>query len=255
MNISYEMNPPKIKRNTTFDLDLLKQDMDKFYERISQLVALTDSIHLTDSVFGIPRISSISAAHEIINIHSGIKLRCSVRARDKNLNAIIQLVSDAIMMGVEGLLIIKGDKPENPSIDSGLLSSDIVKTLNEQGFGDKIKLFLSLPNNPDLNQIQKKMEAGPFGFITQLISSLHHLQKIVDHVKSNNRRVIPMIMVPSPKNKESATLIGLDWREYENDTYLFIKQALAMCGEVLITSPNSFNGGMNLLNKIRVEIN
>jgi 5,10-methylenetetrahydrofolate reductase len=249
------MNPPKIIRNTTFDLDSLKHDMDKFYRRVSQLAGLAGSIHLTDSVLGIPRVSSVSAAREIIKQHPSIKLRCSVRVRDRNLSAIIQLVSDAIMLGIEGLLIVKGDRPERPSIDSGLHPSEVVKILNEQRFGDKIKLFLSVPSNPDLNKIRKKVEASPFGFITQSISSLDHLQKVVDHVKENSIRVIPTVMIPSPKNKRSATMINLDWREYENDTYSFIRRAYDMCGEVLLTSPNSFNEGINLLSKIKGEMN
>jgi len=244
------MNPPKIIRNTTFDLDLLKHDMHKFCDRVSQISSLANSIHLTDSVLGIPRVSSVSAAHEIIKLRPGIMLSCSVRARDRNLNAVIQLVSDAIMLGIDGLLIVKGDKPQRPSTDSGMQPSDFVKILNEQGFGDKIKLFLSVPSNPDLNKIQKKVEADPFGFVTQSISSLDHLQKIVDHTKSNNMRVIATIMIPSPKNVESARLIDLDWRAYENNTYSFIRQASDICGEVLLTSPNNFNEGINLLSKI-----
>lgn len=251
LNISYEMNPPKIVRNTTFDLDSLKHDMHKFCDRISQLIGLADSIHLTDSVLGIPRVSSVSAAHEIIKLHSGTKLRCSVRVRDRNLIAITQLVSDAIMLGIDGLLIVKGDKPERPSIDSGLYPSEVVKILNEQGFGDKIKLFLSVPSNPDINKIQKKIEAAPYGFITQSIGSLDHLLKIVDHAKSNSIKVTSTIMVPSPKNRESATMIDLDWSKYENDVDSFIRRAHGMCGEVLLTSPNSFNEGINLLSKIK----
>jgi len=253
LEISYEMNPPKIIRSDVFNLDLLNYDMRNFCDKISRLVGLVDSIHLTDSVLGIPRVSSISAAHAIIKQHNGIKLRCSVRSRDRNLSALIQLVSEAITLGIEGLLIVKGDKPEGPSVDSGLHPSDIVKILNEQGFGDKIKLFLSVPCNPDLNKIQKKVKADPFGFITQTISSLHHLEIIFDHAKSNNIQVIPNIMIPSPKNKESAKLIGLDWRDYENDTHSFIRGALDICGEVLITSPNSFNEGINALNILRCE--
>lgn len=245
------MNPPKIMRDTRFDLDVLKDDMHIFHDRVSQLVGLADSIHLTDSVLGIPRISSVSAAHEIVKLHPGIKLRCSIRVRDRNLSAITQLVSDAIMLGIDGLLIVKGDKPVRPSIDSGLHASEVVKILNEQGFGDKIKLFLSVPCNPILDKIRKKVEAKPYGFITQSISSLHDLRNIVDHAKSNNIRVTSTIMVPSLKNEESAKMIDLDWKEYENDVYSFIKQAHSMCGEVLLTSPKSFNEGINLLSKLK----
>jgi 5,10-methylenetetrahydrofolate reductase len=255
MKISYEMNPPKIVKNTNFDLDSLKQDLDKFRKRVSKLTSLVDSIHLTDSVLGIPRISSISAAQEVRRLHNLVKLRCSVRVRDRNLSAITQLVCDAIMIGVDGLLIVKGDKPERPSIDSGLRPSSVVKILNEQGFGDKIKLFLSVPCSPDLNKMQKKIDAEPYGFITQSISSLDQLQKIVDSVKSHGIKIMPCIMVPSPKNKESADMIDLDWSRYEKDTDSFVKQAHDMCGEVLVTSPNSFDDGINLLTRLSGGMN
>jgi 5,10-methylenetetrahydrofolate reductase len=161
-------------------------------------------------------------------------------------------VCDAVIAGVDGLLIVKGDKPERPSIDSGLKPSNVVRILNEQGFGNKIKLFLSVPCNPDLNKIRQKIHAQPYGFITQSISSLDQLQKIVYDVKSHNIKVMPCIMVPSPKNKESAHMIDLDWKSYEKDTVSFIKSANDMCGEVLISSPNSFDDGINLLNKLKV---
>jgi len=255
MKISYEMNPPKIVRNTSFDLDSLKRDLDKFRSRFSKLANLVDSVHLTDSVLGIPRISSISAARDVRKLHNSIKLRCSVRVRDRNLSAITQLVCDAIMVGVEGLLIVKGDKPERPSIDSGLKPSSVVKILNMQGFGDKIKLFLSVPCNPDLSKIRQKIDAEPYGFITQSISSLDQLQKIVDNVKLHSIKVIPCIMVPSPKNKDSASVIDLDWSSYEKDTDSFIRRAHDMCGEVLVTSPNSFDDGINLLKRLSGVMN
>lgn len=253
MKISYEMNPPKIMQDTSFDQDSLKVDIEKFHSRVSKLVNLVDSIHLTDSVLGIPRISSISAARDIRKLNESVKLRCSVRVRDRNLSAIIQLVCDAIMLGVDGLLIVKGDEPSTTSIDSGLKASKVVKILNAQGFGDKIKLFLSIPCSPDPEKMQQKIATKPYGFITQTISSLDQLKKI-DYViksKSNNIRVIPCIMVPSPKNKESAEMIELDWSGYERDTDSFIKRAHDMCGEVLMSSPNSFDDGVKMLKQLR----
>jgi 5,10-methylenetetrahydrofolate reductase len=253
MNISYEMNPPKIIRNGRFDPNSLKQDMDKFCARVTELVNLVSSVHLTDSVLGIPRVSSICAANSVLKAHPGMKLRCSIRARDRNLSAMIQLASEAVMLGVDGLLIVKGDRPETPSVDSNLNPSDVVKVLNEQGFGDKIKLFLSVPKNPDLNKISKKIEARPYGFITQSITSLEHLRKIVDHAKDNKIQVTSTIMLPCAKNRESADAIGLDWSSYENDVHSFIKGARELCGEVLLTSPKSFNDGIDLLRRLKGE--
>ena len=62
MKISFELNPPRIVKNQRFDLVLLNQDIQKFTKRASELVHLVDGIHLTDSVLGIPRISSVTAS-------------------------------------------------------------------------------------------------------------------------------------------------------------------------------------------------
>jgi hypothetical protein len=57
-------------------------------------------------------------------------------------------------------------------------------------------------------------------------------------------------MVPSDKNRRSAEIIGLDWNEYEKNPVDFIKEASTMADEVLISSPNSFRAGIELLTKL-----
>ena len=49
------------------------------------------------------------------------------------------------------------------------------------GFDKKIDLFLSLPSNPDFEKIQKKIDAEPTGFITQVIHSVEQVSKISDN--------------------------------------------------------------------------
>ena len=65
MKITFELNPPKILKEQRFDLVLLNQEIQRFTKRASELVDLVNGIHLTDSVPGIPRISSVTAANLI----------------------------------------------------------------------------------------------------------------------------------------------------------------------------------------------
>jgi hypothetical protein len=58
-------------------------------------------------------------------------------------------------------------------------------------------------------------------------------------------------MVPSDNNQMSAQTIGLDWREYQNNVVDFIKEAGDLANEVLLTSPNSFRSGVELLESLR----
>ena len=299
MKISYELNPPKIMigdgSGDYFDAMRLNQEMQILLNRSSELANLVNGIHLTDSVLGIPRVSSITAASYIIkNAGIRLKLSCSVRTRDRNFTSFCQFVTDAILVGVESLLILRGDKPAAEEVvatttttkaieadddddykkevkeegereagtrrsadwqtSSGLKPTSILSFLNEKKYNNSIHLNLSVPSNifyyHNRSLLEKKIEARPYAWVTQLISSLSDLGKIVDIAKSFKIKVIACIMVPSDKNRRSADIIGLDWKEYEKNPADFIKAASTLADEVLISSPNSFRTGIELLRSL-----
>jgi hypothetical protein len=57
-------------------------------------------------------------------------------------------------------------------------------------------------------------------------------------------------MVPSVKNKRAAAMIGLDWSEYQDDFLGFLREVYKETDHVLITSPNSFDEGIEVLKEI-----
>ena len=308
MKISYELNPPKIMIGDSdyFDAMRLNQELQTLLNRSSELVNLVNGIHLTDSVLGIPRVSSITAASYIMKNAADIKrlkLSCSVRTRDRNFTSFCQFVTDAILVGVESLLILKGDKPaavvdvaadgvaaaaskdvaadddhskkegrgreereeEEEAIgrrrrtgqvqkSSGLKPTSILSFLNDKKYNNSIHLNLSVPSKissyHNRSLLEKKIEARPYSWVTQLISSLSDLGEIVDIANSFKIKVVACIMVPSDKNRRSADIIGLDWKEYEKNPVDFIKAASTLADEVLISSPNSFRTGIDLLRSL-----
>src|ERR671921_3059238 len=313
MKISYELHPPKIMiGGDYFDAMRLNQELQILLNRSSELVNLVNGIHLTDSVLGIPRVSSITAASYIMKNAPDIKrlkLSCSVRTRDRNFTSFCQFVTDAILVGIESLLILKGDKPaadvdvevvaddvavaaskdvaeeeeeddhskkegrgreeqegEEEAIgrrrtrtgqmrkSSGLKPTSILSFLNDKNYNNSIHLNLSVPSKissyHNRSLLEKKIEARPYSWVTQLISSLSDLGEIVDIAKSFKIKVVACIMVPSDKNRLSADIIGLDWKEYEKNPVDFIKAAGTLADEVLISSPNSFRTGIELLRRL-----
>ena len=313
MKISYELNPPKIMIGDSdyFDAMRLNQELQILLNRSSELVNLVNGIHLTDSVLGIPRVSSITAASYLMKNAADIKrlkLSCSVRTRDRNFTSFCQFVTDAILVGVESLLILKGDKPAADDVDvevaaadlaskdvtaeeeeeedhskkegrgreeqegeeeaierrrrttgqmrksSGLKPTSILSFLNDKKYNNSIHLNLSVPSKissyHNRSLLEKKIEARPYSWVTQLISSLSDLGEIVDIAKSFKIKVVACIMVPSDKNRRSADIIGLDWKEYEKNPVDFIKTAGTLADEVLISSPNSFRTGIELLRSL-----
>jgi 5,10-methylenetetrahydrofolate reductase len=293
MKISYELNPPKIVIDDHhFDVMRLNQELQILLNRSSELVNLVNGIHLTDSVLGIPRVSSITAASYIrkntgrvgrgSNNNNRLKLSCSVRTRDRNFTSFCQFVTDAILVGVESLLILRGDEPataiapagvgagigtgvkggrkrreEEDGVgqkSSGPKPTSILSILNDKKYNKSIHLNLSVPSKifyHNRSLFEKKIEAKPYSLVTQLISSLSDLGEIVDIAKSFKIKVVACVMVPSDKNRRSADIIGLDWKEYEKNPVDFIKAASTLADEVLISSPNSFRMGIDLLKSLR----
>jgi hypothetical protein len=128
-----------------FDAIRLNQELQILLNRSSELVDLVNGIHLTDSVLGIPRVSSITAASYIMkNAGIRLKLSCSVRTRDRNFTSFCQFVTDAILIGVESLLILKGDKPaavvaKDEATDADAVDNDDKGKKGEEGGGEREK--------------------------------------------------------------------------------------------------------------------
>jgi 5,10-methylenetetrahydrofolate reductase len=255
INVYYELNPPKIVKGESFDLGQLKGNIQEMTNRASQLHGLVSGIHLTDSVLGIPRLSSVTAARYIKeHIDAESRLSCSIRVRDRNFSSLCQTVSDAILIGAESVLILMGDEPAGKLGDSGLRPSTAVRMLRKEGYDLNIKLDLSFParvKDKSAQSIRNKLNVTPHSLVTQSISSLSDLGEIADLVKPYGIKVTAVVMVPSEKNRQSASLIGLDWSEYESNPVDFIMQAAKMADAVLLTSPNSFASGLQLLRQLK----
>jgi homocysteine S-methyltransferase len=250
MTVAYELNPPKVIQDTVLSHKELQESVDKFRAKSVEIGKVCDSIHVTDSVLGIPRISPITAGFFIKNSNNKIKISASVRVRDRNQTAITQTLCDAILLNLNGVLIIKGDPPPTGPKDSKLVPSEVVKQFNEQGFNKKIDLYLSISANPDFEKIHRKIEAQPKGFVTQVISSIDQVTRIVDKLKPQGFKIVPCILLSSELNQKSAKMLNLDWSNYSKDEVGFVKEVNKIAGNVLLSSPNDFNGALDVLKKL-----
>jgi len=252
MKISYELNPPKLVKNEYFEISLLQKEIRNLIERAFSLNGLVDGIHLTDSVLGVPRLSSVTAASYIRNSGIALSLSCSLRVRDRNFTSIFQFVSDATLVGVKSLLVLLGDKPSKGSGDSKLVPSEILKVLRSERYDTGVELNLTVPSKiRNISSIRKKIEAKPNALVTQSISSLSNLGEIVDVARPFGIGVVACIMTPSKKNEFSAEMIRLDWTEYQKEPVDFLKEAGKSANEILLTSPNSFKDGLELLKALK----
>jgi len=242
MTVRYEINPPKIS-------DDGKDVRNVLFERIETISSVCNGIHLTDSVLGIPRVSPLEIAKQIRESNKKIKLTCSLRVRGKNLNDIEKIVQESIGT-VDGILVLMGDKSDTMSNKDDLVPSQVVKALNDNGFDKKIELFLSIPSNPNFAKIQKKIDAKPAGFVTQVIHSKNQVEKIVDYLRPNGFKIIPCLLLPSKNNLKSAEFLKINWSNYKENIIEFINEIHSIASEILVTSPNDFKRAHETLTKL-----
>ena len=241
MTITYEINPPKISTDQNI--------LNTLFERIELISSVCGGIHLTDSVLGIPRVSPLNIAKKIRETNKKIKLTCSLRVRDKELNTIEEIVKESVGI-VDGVLILMGDKSNANNDKTNLVSSQVVTSLIDKGFGEKLELFLSIPATPNFTKIQKKINAKPKGFFTQVVSSKYMVQRITDFLKPNGFKIIPCLLLPSEKNSKSAEFLKIDWSDYKNNFIEFAHQIHGLADDILISSPNDFKGAHETLSKL-----
>ena len=182
MTIRYEINPPKITDQPS-RIDLLD-------ERIEQISNYCDGIHVTDSVLGIERISPLIIGAEIKQKHPELEVTISLRVIDKKIEQITDFVDAAVNANLDGILVLMGDPSPDNNYKSGMIPSSAVSSLVKDGVDKKIKILLSLPSMPNFDKILKKINAKPFGFVTQVIHEIPQVQRLAEHL-SQNFKIIP----------------------------------------------------------------
>ena len=249
MTINYEINPPKVheKEFSPQEIDAL---LEKTVQRVSDIAKFCDGIHVTESVLGARRLSPIITGNVLKKLHPELKVTVSMRVIDKDIDEIEQYVNDVITANLDGILILKGDPSQNNPTDSGLAPSHVVRYLYEKNYSDKIRLFLSIHNNPNFEKIKRKVEAKPIGFVTQVIHSADQVSRICNELKPKGFQIVPIILLPSEKNVKSAEFLKLNWSGYKDNLSEFIHQVHDIAGDVLLTSPNDFGFAKEVLGKL-----
>jgi hypothetical protein len=76
--------------------------------------------------------------------------------------------------------------------------------------------------------------------MTQVVQNIEQVQNLTNNLKQFS--IIPIILFPSEKNQKSADFLGLNLAEYSKEFDKFVKETHKITNDVLITSPNDFNG-------------
>ena len=248
--IIMEMNPPFILKDNEVNIGNLKKKSIEFENKILEVIKVTDSVFITDSVLGKLRMFSIKIGENIKKKHPKTKVFCSLRTVDHGFNSILRFASEAAINGIDGILLIKGDRPDNGIIINNEAPSSILKELKEKigPNNNQFKFYLSIDSTNSQQNIKNKIAAKPDGFITQLVDnvkSFMHIRKMIP----KNIEVIACIMSSSTKNRKSASMLGVKLHEPVQELE-FMKGLKEISDGIIVSSPKDYQNGLKLIKKL-----
>lgn len=234
MTLRYECNPPKMAGPE------IGGALTRMFGRLREISEWCGAIHVTENVLGFGRIPPAVVGRLLKEVMPEMYMTASLRVRDKTAGEVDRLAYGCLEAGFSGLLVLMGDPMRDGGPDTGQTPSAAVRRLGEAGLGDKMDLYLSIPNEPAEWQVRRKVGAEPAGFFTQVIQSTQQVQALSDRLPGF--RLVPVVMYPSEKNQRSAEFLSLDVGAYADRFGEFVTDLYGITGDLLVTSPSDFAG-------------
>ena len=253
--IIYELDPPHLFGEGPLSKADIGKRLVVLRSRVDLLERNVDGILITDSVLGFPRVPAIYVADHLVSNKSkegkNTSIMCTIRTCDHSVNAIIQMVFQAMISGIDGILFVKGDPPRFGGSLNPEAPSKVVSKLRETGFkSDHIKFYLATPTVLNKKDIDRKIAAGADGLVTQIIRIPDEMKEISSYVAERVPEVIGTVLVPTEANAPSAKMFDFDVSLHSNDPANFVSSVMEHCTGVLVTSPRSFDDGLAVVRRL-----
>ncbi|MBI2125983.1 MAG: hypothetical protein HYU02_01520 [Thaumarchaeota archaeon] len=255
--IVYELDPPHLLGDGLLRKEDIEKKLEHLRKRVDQLEKNVDEILITDSVLGFPRVPAIYVADHLVS--SLVKdekrkpeVMCSLRTCDHSANAIVRKVFEAMISGIKGMLFVRGDDPRFGGSLNPEIPSKVVKKLREIGFrSNHIKFYLTTGATLNKQNIDREIASDPDGLVTQIIRNPEDMKEISKHVGGRVSELIGTVPVPSAANAPSAQMFGFDVSRYAREPARFVSDVLRYSTRILVTSPRSFDDGLEVVNRLR----
>ena len=220
--IIYELDPPHLLGEGPLSKGDIEKRLEVLRHRVDLLENNVDGILITDSVLGFPRVPAIYVADHLVSsrLQKGKKsdVMCTLRTCDHSVNAIVQMVFQAMISGINAILFVKGDPPRFGGSLNPEAPSKVVSKLREIGFkSNNIRFYLATPTMLNKKDVDRKIAAGADGLVTQIIRTTDEMKEISSYVAGRAPEVIGTVLVPTEANAPSAAMFDFDVSLHSKD--------------------------------------
>ena len=255
--VIYELDPPHLLADGPLRKEDIEQKLELLEKKVDRLGSNIDRVLITDSVLGFPRVPAIYVADHLVNklAKEGRRrpeVMCSLRTCDHSVNAIVQMVFEAMISGIKGILFVRGDPPRFGGSLNPEFPSRVVAKLREIGFKNHhMRFYVATPATLNKKDVDRKIASGADGLVTQIMRTPSEMKEISSYAAGRVAEIIGTIMVPSEANAPSAKMFDFDVSLYSKEPAKFVSSVLSYSTGVLVTSPRSFEDGLETVKHIQ----
>ncbi len=217
------------------------QNKEKLEARLRALIPHFDVIDIPEAPLGNPSVSSALLAVYIWSKY-GIKVIPHIKVTDVNSLALINIVNGLATIGIEEVVVLKGDPPRiGSTVEDVTVESvpDFVKKYSKNIPRLGALISLRYPRNLIERRLNK-----PFAFyyILRPIVDLDKLAWLSREARRNGKRLYAYIIVMSEKNKPILQSLLGDQPVYETKEAITIMERLSsLVDGFIVSSPGDVN--------------
>ncbi len=223
-------------------------------ERVAKVRHLIDKVFVPEAPLGYPRAHAIAVAH-VIQESLEVPSIASVRTVDVNANALVSLLGAAVLLGIEGVVITRGDPPAfgNTVNDVGTEEAIRIARLDHRLKLLKLGVVVSLAKG--YSKISERLLGLDIDFA--LLSRVWNRDQLKHEVFSEARRkgikLITYIVVAKGNEKEKVfKLLEGHQRVFEpSEVETFVKELEGLVDGILITSPLDHMAFVEAVERVR----
>jgi len=230
-----------------------RRNREKLVEEVSKLVNYVDAVFVPDAPLGKPSAHAIAVAH-VISETLGIEAIPSVRLRDINTNALMNLVGAAKLLGIRSIVLVRGDPPAHGAPVDDIGTEEAVELLKKSRSFREMRLGLVVSMAKGYEMIAERLRL-PIDMV--LVSRLWRPQDLEHDVFAEARKrgveVYPYIVVASPRDRDRVyeMLRGHQPVYLPREAVDVVEALRGLCDGVLISSPAGIEASLELLRLIR----
>ncbi len=176
----------------------------KIVETARAIKDFVDYIDVPEAPMGIPKAHSIAVA-AVIRYEVGVKCIANIRLLDINTNGLISLAGAALLLGLEGIVLLRGDPPAygKPVMDIGTEDAIRILKSNRRLKELRIGAILSLARD-----YHKRLEIpADFFLVTRLWKPSQLENEAIRSFRLKGGKIIPYIVVAEKDEKKHLYLL------------------------------------------------